>query len=140
MIHSLQFPSMLQTALVSSNVERRRLSQPDTGFALSESESLKWPGLVKFDNVNGKFDEKILVKQENENLQILDDFISKKRRLVAELEALEEQGDAARSLEHMREIVARDSVTLGNLEQLLARAQVGAGLKAGYVADIEAKE
>ncbi|GKA99697.1 hypothetical protein Tco_0827691 [Tanacetum coccineum] len=58
----------------------------------------------------------------------------------AELEALGEQGDATRSLEHIREIVARDSVTLRDLEQLLARAQVETGLKAGYVADMEAKE
>ncbi|GJS78243.1 hypothetical protein Tco_0728124 [Tanacetum coccineum] len=66
--------------------------------------------------------------------------LNKKRRFVAELEALREQGYVARPLEHMREIVARDSVTLRDLEQLLARAQVEAGLKAGYVADMEAKE
>ncbi|GKC95937.1 hypothetical protein Tco_1161379 [Tanacetum coccineum] len=63
------------------------------------------------------------------------DFIKKRR-----LEALRERGDVARSLEHMREIVARDFVTLGDLEQLLARAQVGLILKAGYVADMEEKE
>ena len=28
--------------------------QPDAGFALFESESLKWPGFVEFDDVNGK--------------------------------------------------------------------------------------
>ncbi|GJV66232.1 hypothetical protein Tco_1477060 [Tanacetum coccineum] len=66
--------------------------------------------------------------------------LSKKRRLVAELEALGERRDAARSLKHMREIVARDSVTLGDLEQLLARAQVEASLKAGYVAHMEEKK
>ncbi|GJV90072.1 hypothetical protein Tco_1534010 [Tanacetum coccineum] len=48
--------------------------------------------------------------------------LSKKHRLVAELEALGERGDAARSLEHMREIVARDFVMLGDLDQLLTRA------------------
>ncbi|GKB14948.1 hypothetical protein Tco_0848871 [Tanacetum coccineum] len=47
---------------------------------------------------------------------------------------------AAKSLEHMRVIVARDAVTLGELETLLARAQVGVSLKAGFVADIEVKD
>lgn len=28
--------------------------QPDAGFALFESESLRWPGFVEFDHVNGK--------------------------------------------------------------------------------------
>lgn len=31
-----------------------RRGQPDGGFALFESESLKWPGFVEFDDVNGK--------------------------------------------------------------------------------------
>ncbi|GJV90070.1 hypothetical protein Tco_1534008 [Tanacetum coccineum] len=65
--------------------------------------------------------------------------LSKKRRLAAELEGLGEQGDAVRALENMKEIVARDSVTLGDLEQLLARAQVGVDLKDGYLADVEEK-
>ncbi|GKE30003.1 hypothetical protein Tco_1445387 [Tanacetum coccineum] len=34
---------------------------------------------------------------------------SKNQRLIAELEALGERGDAMRCLDHMREIVARDS-------------------------------
>nr|GEW99823.1 hypothetical protein [Tanacetum cinerariifolium] len=49
--------------------------------------------------------------------------LSKKRRLAAELEGLREQGNAVRAFENMKEIVARDSVTLGLLEQLLAHAQ-----------------
>ncbi|GJT86045.1 hypothetical protein Tco_1067762 [Tanacetum coccineum] len=65
--------------------------------------------------------------------------LSKKRRLEAELEGLEEQGDAVRALENMKEIVVRDSVTLGDLEQLLARAQVGVDLKDGYLAEVEEK-
>lgn len=28
--------------------------QPNAGFPLFESESLKWPGFVEFDDVNGK--------------------------------------------------------------------------------------
>ncbi|GJV33650.1 hypothetical protein Tco_1394050 [Tanacetum coccineum] len=36
-----------------------------------------------------------------------------------------------------KEIVARDAVTLGELETLFARAQVGVSLKAGFVADME---
>nr|GEV71157.1 hypothetical protein [Tanacetum cinerariifolium] len=66
--------------------------------------------------------------------------LSKKRMLVAELEALVERGDAATPLEHMREIVARDYVLLGELEKLLARAQVGMILKDGYVTDMEKKD
>jgi len=31
-----------------------RRGNPDAGFALFESESLKWPGFVEFDDVNGK--------------------------------------------------------------------------------------
>ncbi|GJY70332.1 ribonuclease H-like domain-containing protein [Tanacetum coccineum] len=59
-------------------------------------------------------------------------LLSKKRRLAAELEGLGEQGDAVRALENMKEIVMRNSMTLGDLEQLLARAQVGVDLKDGY--------
>nr|GEZ66054.1 hypothetical protein [Tanacetum cinerariifolium] len=57
--------------------------------------------------------------------------LSNKRRLVAELEALGESEGVAKCLEHMRVIVGRDAVTLGELEALLARAQVGAALKTG---------
>ncbi|KAF5467555.1 hypothetical protein F2P56_017371 [Juglans regia] len=111
----------------STRIEYIRRGKQDAGFALFESESLKWPGFVEFDDVNGKvltysaqdspgimlliftkssshvplkilsiedgtvlksfnhllhrnkkvdfieqFNEKLLVKQENENLQILD--------------------------------------------------------------------
>ncbi|GJV06543.1 hypothetical protein Tco_1344199 [Tanacetum coccineum] len=66
--------------------------------------------------------------------------LSKKRRLVAELEALGEREGAAKPLEHMRDIVARDAMTLGELETLLASAQVGVSLKASYVVDMEENE
>ncbi|GJT77423.1 hypothetical protein Tco_1044148 [Tanacetum coccineum] len=66
--------------------------------------------------------------------------LSKKHRLVAELEALGEREGAAKPFEHMKEIVARDTVTLGELETLLARSQVGVSLKAGFVADMEERE
>ncbi|GKD68030.1 hypothetical protein Tco_1322120, partial [Tanacetum coccineum] len=66
--------------------------------------------------------------------------LSKKRRLVAELDVMVERGDAEKPLEHIREIVARDSVFLGDLEKLLARALVGVSLKDGYVANIGEKE
>ncbi|GKB51648.1 hypothetical protein Tco_0902401 [Tanacetum coccineum] len=66
--------------------------------------------------------------------------LSKKRRLVAKLEAAGEVEGAAKSLEHMKVIVARDAVTLGELETLLARAQVGVSLKAGFMADMEVKD
>ncbi|GKD70813.1 hypothetical protein Tco_1324903, partial [Tanacetum coccineum] len=48
--------------------------------------------------------------------------LSKKRRLVAELEAAGEVEGATKSLEHMKVIVAHDAVTLGELETLLACA------------------
>nr|GEV74648.1 hypothetical protein [Tanacetum cinerariifolium] len=63
--------------------------------------------------------------------------VSKKRRLVADLEALVEQGDPVWPLEHMREIVAHDSELLGELEKLLARAKVD---KDGYMTDMEEME
>ncbi|GKA17133.1 hypothetical protein Tco_0696970 [Tanacetum coccineum] len=66
--------------------------------------------------------------------------LSKKRRLVAELEASREWEGAAKPFEHMKEIVARDAVTLEKLETLLARAQVGVSLKGGFVADMEERE
>ncbi|GJR58111.1 hypothetical protein Tco_1500273 [Tanacetum coccineum] len=66
--------------------------------------------------------------------------LSKKRMLVAELEAVGEVEGVAKSFEHMRVVVARDAVTLGELETLLARAQVGVTLKAGFVADMEVKD
>ncbi|GJV08394.1 hypothetical protein Tco_1346050 [Tanacetum coccineum] len=66
--------------------------------------------------------------------------LSKKRRLVAELEAVGEVEGVVKCLEHMRVIVARDDVTLGELEKLLGCAQVGVSLKAGFVADMEVKD
>ncbi|GJS60262.1 hypothetical protein Tco_0655046 [Tanacetum coccineum] len=66
--------------------------------------------------------------------------ISNSQRLIAELEALGECRDVMRCLDHMRQIVGRYSAKLGALEQLLAGAHVGMGLKDGYVADIEEKD
>lgn len=40
---------------MESSVNRYiRRGQPDAGFPLFESESLRWPGFVEFDDVNGK--------------------------------------------------------------------------------------
>nr|GEW85309.1 hypothetical protein [Tanacetum cinerariifolium] len=50
--------------------------------------------------------------------------LSKKRRLVAKLEVVEEVEGAVKCLEHMRVIVSRNAVTLGKLETLLGPAQV----------------
>nr|GEU39853.1 hypothetical protein [Tanacetum cinerariifolium] len=61
------------------------------------------------------------------------------RTLATELEALGEKEDAVRALESMKKIISRDSVMLADLEQLLARAQVGLGLKDGYLDDVEEK-
>nr|GEV87428.1 hypothetical protein [Tanacetum cinerariifolium] len=66
--------------------------------------------------------------------------LSKKRRLVAELEAVGEVEGVMKCLEHTRVIVARDAVTLGELETLLGRTQVGVSLKAGFVADMDMKD
>ncbi|GJR42850.1 hypothetical protein Tco_1310953 [Tanacetum coccineum] len=66
--------------------------------------------------------------------------LSKKLRLVAELEVVGEVEGAVKCLEHMRVIVARDAVTLGKLETLLGRAQVGVSLKAGVIANMEVKD
>ncbi|GJR98808.1 hypothetical protein Tco_0270982 [Tanacetum coccineum] len=53
--------------------------------------------------------------------------IAKNRRLIAEL----------KPLDYMKEMVVRDSATLGVLEQLLAGTHVGMRLKASYVAKME---
>nr|GEV87254.1 hypothetical protein [Tanacetum cinerariifolium] len=45
-----------------------------------------------------------------------------------------------RSLGYLREMVGRDSDTLGILEQLLARAEVGRRLKVGYANDMDETE
>ncbi|XP_006654554.3 uncharacterized protein LOC102703307 [Oryza brachyantha] len=38
----------------TTRIEYIRRAKPDAGFPLFESESLKWPGFVEFDDVNGK--------------------------------------------------------------------------------------
>ncbi|KAL5711553.1 hypothetical protein ACHQM5_021990 [Ranunculus cassubicifolius] len=38
----------------TTRIEYIQRGKPDAGFALFESESLKWPGFVEFDDVNGK--------------------------------------------------------------------------------------
>ncbi|KAL2526885.1 Transducin/WD40 repeat-like superfamily protein [Abeliophyllum distichum] len=38
----------------TTGIEYIRRGKPDAGFPLFESESLKWPGFVEFDDVNGK--------------------------------------------------------------------------------------
>ncbi|GJR46869.1 aminotransferase-like mobile domain-containing protein [Tanacetum coccineum] len=66
--------------------------------------------------------------------------LHKNQRLIDELEALGQRVDALKSLDCLREIVARDSGTLGVLEQLLAGAHVRMGLRNGYVAEMEQSE
>jgi len=46
-----EFCSMLRFCVILRYIRR---GKPDAGFALFESESLKWPGFVEFDDVNGK--------------------------------------------------------------------------------------
>nr|GEW64896.1 hypothetical protein [Tanacetum cinerariifolium] len=62
--------------------------------------------------------------------------ITKDRWLIAELEALGQRADVLKSLEYMREMVARDSARVGILEQLLVGTHVGMRLKAEYAADM----
>ncbi|KMZ60913.1 Transducin/WD40 repeat-like superfamily protein [Zostera marina] len=38
----------------STGIEYIKRAKPDSGFPLFQSESLKWPGFVEFDDVNGK--------------------------------------------------------------------------------------
>ncbi|MCI14880.1 hypothetical protein A2U01_0036013, partial [Trifolium medium] len=38
----------------STRIEYIRRAKPDAGFPLFQSESLKWPGFVEFDDVNAK--------------------------------------------------------------------------------------
>ncbi|GJT06378.1 hypothetical protein Tco_0840840 [Tanacetum coccineum] len=66
--------------------------------------------------------------------------LSKNRRLIADLEALGQRVDAIRPLGYLREMVGRDSDTLGFLEQLLARTEFGKRLKAGYADDMDQPE
>ncbi|KMZ66011.1 hypothetical protein ZOSMA_2G00210 [Zostera marina] len=45
---------------LSNRIDRRiprkyiKIAKPDPGFPLFQSESLKWPGFVEFDDMNGK--------------------------------------------------------------------------------------
>ncbi|GJZ24885.1 hypothetical protein Tco_0562344 [Tanacetum coccineum] len=66
--------------------------------------------------------------------------IAKNRRLIAELEILGQLAEALKPLDYMKEMVVRDSITLGVLEQLLAGTHVGMRLKASYVVEMEETE
>nr|GEY19687.1 hypothetical protein [Tanacetum cinerariifolium] len=61
--------------------------------------------------------------------------LGKKRKLIAELEAAGKVDGAAKCLEHIKVIVARDAVTLGDLQTVWVHCQVGKSLKAGFVAN-----
>ncbi|GJS88102.1 hypothetical protein Tco_0770738 [Tanacetum coccineum] len=62
-----------------------------------------------------------------------------KMKVVFNQEGLKEHRDVVRAFENIKEIIAHDSMMLGDLEQLLAHAQVGVCLKDGYLADVEEK-
>nr|GEU35212.1 hypothetical protein [Tanacetum cinerariifolium] len=66
--------------------------------------------------------------------------LGKKRRLIAELEAAGEVDGYAKCLEHMKVVVARDDVTLEDMEIVWACCQVGKILKASFVADMEVQK
>lgn len=48
------FCSVTHTLHFRTSFRYIRRGKPDAGFPLFESESLKWPGFVEFDDVNGK--------------------------------------------------------------------------------------
>ncbi|KVI04346.1 hypothetical protein Ccrd_017343 [Cynara cardunculus var. scolymus] len=50
----IEYFFLLKLYLVDNGDRYIRRGQPDAGFSLFESESLKWPGFVEFDDVNGK--------------------------------------------------------------------------------------
>nr|GEX13937.1 hypothetical protein [Tanacetum cinerariifolium] len=62
--------------------------------------------------------------------------ITMDQRLIVELKVLGPRANVLKSLEYMREMVARDSARVGILEQLLAGAHVEMRLKAEYAADM----
>ncbi|GJY36404.1 hypothetical protein Tco_0421782, partial [Tanacetum coccineum] len=65
---------------------------------------------------------------------------STKRKLVVKLEAVGDEEGFVKALENLRVVVACDAVTLKELENLLAYAQVGIALKDGFVNDIQPME
>nr|GEU52938.1 hypothetical protein [Tanacetum cinerariifolium] len=71
-------------------------------------------------------------------LYILDKLseVANSSQLEDKMKALGQRADVLKSLEYMREMVARDSARVGVLEQLLVGAHVGMRLKAEYVADM----
>ncbi|GKA30054.1 hypothetical protein Tco_0716299 [Tanacetum coccineum] len=66
--------------------------------------------------------------------------LSENRRLVAELELLVERGEAAKSLQQIRNIVASQTAIYGELDKVLARAFVGLSLKSGYIGYVEEED
>ncbi|GKD33758.1 hypothetical protein Tco_1249267, partial [Tanacetum coccineum] len=96
--------------------------------------------VAELDGLNEVIDDALEeIEKLETNVDILEGVadVGKKRRLIAELEAEGEVDGAAKCLEHMKVVVARDAVTLGDLETVWARCQVGKSLKAGFVADME---
>ncbi|GKC00559.1 hypothetical protein Tco_0986695 [Tanacetum coccineum] len=106
---------------------------------IAEMEAFEYSGEV-FDTLMGLRDDR-RVKQTK--LMGLNKLITQAEEEVemkeAQVEAMNGVGNAVRAFENIKEIVARDFVMLGDLEQLLARAQVGVCLKDGYLADVEEK-
>nr|GFA21009.1 hypothetical protein [Tanacetum cinerariifolium] len=100
------------------------------------AESSRLPNKIKVVFDRARSEEKYIAGLMQDLCFSLRISLSKKRRLVADLEVLVEREDAAKPLEKIREIVARDFVRLGDLEKLLACALVGVSLKDGYVADM----
>ncbi|GKA02908.1 hypothetical protein Tco_0675689 [Tanacetum coccineum] len=105
---------------------------------VAESSRLSDKMKVVFDRALAK--EKAIGKLMQDLCFSLRISLSKKRRLVAELDALVLRGELAKPLEYMREVVARDFALLGDLEKLLAHSLVEVSLKEGYVADMEEKK
>ncbi|GKC97637.1 hypothetical protein Tco_1167912 [Tanacetum coccineum] len=66
--------------------------------------------------------------------------LSENRRLVAELELVVERGEAAKSLQQIRNIVASQTAIYGEPDKVLAHAFVGLSLKSGYIGYVKEEE
>nr|GEX25482.1 hypothetical protein [Tanacetum cinerariifolium] len=102
---------------------------------VAESSSLSDKMKIMFERALGE--EKAFAKLMRDLCFLLRISLSKKKRLVDELDALVLRSESGKPLEYTREVVARDSALLGDLEKLLAHSLVGVSLKEGYVTDME---
>nr|GEZ69348.1 zinc finger, CCHC-type [Tanacetum cinerariifolium] len=131
-------PQFEVPTLVEAVAYRRRLTIITKLTEIADSSRLQDKMKVVFSRVS--IEDESFIGLMHDLYSDLTLSLTKNRRLIAELEALGQRGDALKPLKYMREMVARDFVTLGVLEQLLVGTHVGMRLKDGYVADMEETE